>query len=375
MTSVKCRNSGVESNAGSFINLPKLTYAFRAPVSSMHSWALASLVFRLASQLSIRQSASDDLFHNAGEPLRVRHGAIIVAKRLFVQITEEMERFDAHVGPINSTLQEAPEVFHPVRVNVPVNILLRVIDDLVRVLAVERIVGEKFIGDDFRSFAHSHLYNVAEIVLAARLDMLHMNTARLALKQSEHDLLSERPASVDALGAFASVHVASLPANEGLIRFDRARHLAESAFLHREANPMVHEPRGLLGDAKPAMKLVTADSVLATNNQPRGGKPLLKRDGRVFKNGSGLQRKRRALMLGVALPYPSLCQPRHVIGPALGTDDLTVWPAKFGHELPAVLKIREPQNRLMESVWRFHESSMLQEPRYVKYIIAQVWKP
>jgi hypothetical protein len=39
MTSLKCWNSGVESKAGSFITLPKRLYAFRAPVSSLSSWA------------------------------------------------------------------------------------------------------------------------------------------------------------------------------------------------------------------------------------------------------------------------------------------------------------------------------------------------
>jgi hypothetical protein len=41
-----------------------------------------------------------------------------------------MEWLNAYVGTVDSALQQRPEVFHPVRVNMAVNVLLSVIDDL-----------------------------------------------------------------------------------------------------------------------------------------------------------------------------------------------------------------------------------------------------
>lgn len=282
-----------------------------------------------------------------------------------------MERLDRNVRAIDARFEQRPEVFHPIRVNMPVNVLLRVVDDLVRVVAIQDIVGEQFIGDDFRPTTNALSHHAAQIMLATSLYVLDMNSARLALKQAEHDLLSERAASLDALGAFASVHVAGFAADKGFVGFHSARHLSESTFLHRETNPMIHEPRGFLSDAKPAMKFVTADSVLATDHQPRGGEPLLKRNRGVFKNVASLQRKRRTLVLGVAFPHTRLCQPCHVVRSTLRALNNAIRPAEFGHELPAVLEIREPDNRLVERVWRFHKTSMKQERRYGKYITTE----
>lgn len=48
----------------------------------MHSWALASLVFRLASQLKHKSNGVQRLLHDTGEALRVGHGAIVVSETL-----------------------------------------------------------------------------------------------------------------------------------------------------------------------------------------------------------------------------------------------------------------------------------------------------
>jgi hypothetical protein len=48
-------------------------------------------------------------------------GAIVIAEYLLVQIAEQVERFDIYVGPLESALGQASEVFQPVRVNLPIN--------------------------------------------------------------------------------------------------------------------------------------------------------------------------------------------------------------------------------------------------------------
>jgi hypothetical protein len=42
---------------------------------------------------------------------------VVVAERLFIKITEQVKRFHAHVGTVQSALQRAPEVLHCVGVN------------------------------------------------------------------------------------------------------------------------------------------------------------------------------------------------------------------------------------------------------------------
>src|SRR5258708_2680132 len=54
-------------------------------------------------------------------------GTIVVPEHLFVQIPEQVERFDVDVCSFESTLEQAPEILKAVRVNLPVNVSLCVV--------------------------------------------------------------------------------------------------------------------------------------------------------------------------------------------------------------------------------------------------------
>jgi hypothetical protein len=55
---------------------------------------------------------------------RIGHLAIVQPKRLFVDVAEQVKRFNA------SRVQKRPEVFHRVSVGISVHVFYRVIDDL-----------------------------------------------------------------------------------------------------------------------------------------------------------------------------------------------------------------------------------------------------
>jgi hypothetical protein len=63
---------------------------------------------------------------------------------LNVEIAEQMERFDAHVGAADSTLEKTPEVFQSVRMHAIIDILLGM--DLVREVSAQPIIGKQRIG-------------------------------------------------------------------------------------------------------------------------------------------------------------------------------------------------------------------------------------
>jgi hypothetical protein len=185
-----------------------------------------------------------------------------------------------------------------------------------------------------------------------------------------YGLILAAGAGDDAL-AFGFVNVPGLAADERFIYFDFASEFIKPTLLHGETNPMEHEPCCLLGKAESAMDFVAADTVLATDNQPRGGKPLFKRDWRIFKDGSGLEREGGPLMSGIAFPHPLLGKPRQPLRATLRTPHDAIGPPQLHHELAAMLEVREPDNCISEGVWRFHVSSMRQIVRNVKYVIAQ----
>jgi hypothetical protein len=68
----------------------------------------------------------------AGTALRSRSAFVnffVKSERSFVQIAEEMEGLDVDVPALDRALKQAPEIFPDVRVNLAVNISLRVVND------------------------------------------------------------------------------------------------------------------------------------------------------------------------------------------------------------------------------------------------------
>jgi hypothetical protein len=55
---------------------------------------------------------------------------IVVSEHLFINVTEQMERFDADIGALQTTLEQTPEVLHSVSMNTTVNVPFRMVDEL-----------------------------------------------------------------------------------------------------------------------------------------------------------------------------------------------------------------------------------------------------
>jgi hypothetical protein len=370
MTSLKCWNSGVESNGAAFILSPVERGYVSRDSGAYGKEVSSSSLLSLASKLCVRHAASYDLLHDSGEAFRVCGFAIVVAESLFVQIPEQVEGLHADIGAVQTAFKQAPEVLHSVRVNIAVDVFDGMVDDGMAVVRIQPIVGQKFVTEDrgasFDAFADQAL----QFALATSLDMINYNFAA-AFNHSENDLFTIRPASMDFLRSLGLVHIAGLRADECFIDFDFASEHVKTPVLHGKADAMEHEPSGLLGDAKAAMQFVGTDTVFCPNDEPRGGEPLLKTDRGILEDGSGLQREGRARMLRIALPDAGLFKIGDVIGAATRAFDNAIRPTQFDHELSAMLEVREPDHRVSESVWRFHKPSMQQEARYVNYIIAK----
>lgn len=78
----------------------------------------------------------------------------VVAERLFVEVAEQMEWLDTHISSLNSALEQAPEVFEIVGVNVPVDVGNRMVNNLVRVVCGKIVVRWQRIGEKNRAGGH-----------------------------------------------------------------------------------------------------------------------------------------------------------------------------------------------------------------------------
>src|ERR1017187_6973303 len=109
MTSLKCWNSGVESNGSAFILSPLVCgVSFRVPAVSEEE-VVSSILLVLAGQLFVGNSASNDLFHYSNEAFRIGGLTVVVSECLFIDKSEQGERIHADVRAVQAAFQEAPE--------------------------------------------------------------------------------------------------------------------------------------------------------------------------------------------------------------------------------------------------------------------------
>lgn len=92
-----------------------------------------AVITGFASQLHIAKPLPDDALCGLNESPRVIVFALVKAKRLFVQIAEQVERLNAHVRPFNSSFKQAPKVFQSVGMDMAFRVALRVVDHVVDV--------------------------------------------------------------------------------------------------------------------------------------------------------------------------------------------------------------------------------------------------
>ena len=105
---------------------------------------------------------------------------LIKPERLLVKVAEQMERFNGHVGALKGALQQAPEVLQPVGVDLPINVRLGVVDDVVDVSRRSRpFVRDELIGVDVASRLRRCCANVRLASALLRLVLDDVEYARV----------------------------------------------------------------------------------------------------------------------------------------------------------------------------------------------------
>ena len=85
------------------------------------------------------------------EGTRVIGRTFVETKRLLIEVAEQMERFDAHVRPLDGAFQEAPVVSAAGGVDLPVHVLFAVVHNVVNVLALQPLIREMGVGVEVRA--------------------------------------------------------------------------------------------------------------------------------------------------------------------------------------------------------------------------------
>ncbi len=286
----------------------------------------------------------------------VRQFAEVKPEHLFVQIPEQVKLFHAYVGSLESALEQAPEVFQSIGVNLPVNVFFGMVNDLVlESLFPESLIGHKRIGvDRAPCFDVSANLSLQGVLFAIAHDRAANFSAAFKNPDDGHFVFCAS-LSNPAL-ALIGVHEASGPADESFVYFDLAPASAKfqnRAILHRKPDAMKHEPSRLLSDAKSAGYFVGTDSILAVCHHPHCDEPLVERKGGILKDSSYLTGELFPGVFCFALPQAPSRDEMNLFAPTSGALN-AVRPAALNHECEAVVGIGKMHDGLLKCFRLFH---------------------
>src|ERR1022692_710060 len=295
-----------------------------------------------------------------------------------------MKRFNANIRPIQSALQQAPEVFDALSMHATLDILFHVIDDVVSEVGSQSHVSHKLISHQFGTFRDS-LANrfVGDGLVAVGRDFCPHLAATF-----QHPVdNSFRPVLLAYLhfDSTVFVHVTGLAADEGFVNLNRcsgtADLCAEEFVLHSQTNPLQHEPSRFLAHLHIACDLVGTDTVFAVGQHPRRGKPLVQRNRTILVDRPDLDRELALGMVTATLPSaPLRVELAYFFRPTTGTNDLAILPAPYRNVINTVIRIREVDNRFLKASGLrfhcvFHEQNIAKITGRVKVINAVASQP
>src|SRR5205085_1452878 len=99
------------------------------------------LLRNIPDQFFIGQPATRYGFNRLNKAICILTLACVEPERLLIKITEQVKRFDAHIRSLNRTFQETPEVLYAVRVNLTVNVLLRMVNYLMDIFSIKAVIS------------------------------------------------------------------------------------------------------------------------------------------------------------------------------------------------------------------------------------------
>ncbi len=271
----------------------------------------------LVGQPPIGDATNKTLKAFRGVPANV---AVIQPERKLVDVPAYMVWADVVEGSVDTALQDRPDGFDAVNVNVAINVQpdvlsIGMVDRLVtEEEAVRPRIGKRFVRVDRGTGLHSRINHAAKRRLL-RITNRQQDRFPVPLAQSHDRSLTD--SATARVQLFPFVFIAFLPADVRLVNFNRAgkyRLIIAAGF----ADSVHHEPRRLLGNADLLRHLKRRDRLSGRDHQIHSVDPFVQGDVAALKNGAGPDGE--VFIAGVAAIEASLARADTLAGIADGAN-------------------------------------------------------
>ena len=297
--------------------------------------------------------------------------SIVEAERKLVQVQRQVLLADVMVRSHHATLQERPEVFEVLSMNLAAHVLaLHMVHSFMAETAMQMFVANILIGrDQADSVADSLTYETFQRRSRGVFDHLADHVA-LARDRTDDTNLARTKAASPKMLALASVLVLFLSTNESLVYFDDTHKLAEIGIGHSSAQAMAHIPscpcRRLLAK-KHSPNLPRRNALFALQDRVENLEPSFDRMLGVREDRSGCDRETEGVTLPTffvgAFPFPRLSDLVDGFGLAAAWAGYAIRPTTIGKVLTASRFVGESRHKCLEGQ---HEGNIAQAMLSVK---------
>jgi len=191
-------------------------------------------VYLFACELRVGEALASDLCHEESEAVGVSQGVVfgstvLEAEYLLVKVTIKMERFNSDVSPAQRALEQRPEIFDSLCVDLTANVLPRMIHHLMHELISKSIVGDGGICVDLAAGSNIRQNRFLQSFAPDIRNNPCADFASSAVEHSDDGCLTKIDIAAPLLSAnllqfesAASVHLPSVTADKGFVALYRA---------------------------------------------------------------------------------------------------------------------------------------------------------
>lgn len=221
-----------------------------------------------------------------------------------IEVQRQIFQADVVIRPYDPALEQGPEAFYAVAMDVPVHVALYVLHNLVRVsMPRERAVGYQFVRVDLRPWGGVILEERNQSPAGHFPEYTSADPAAALQHASDGNLRRAAPPH-PALAALLVSRLLSR-VKVGLVGLKDARESHNKLILaHRRADAMQEVPRRAVRHVDMPLKLASAHALLARSNEVKGQEPFRERKMRTMHHGS--RRSGELLAATVALVLTSI---------------------------------------------------------------------
>lgn len=205
------------------------------------------------------------------------------AERKFIDIALHVLDGEMVIDPVVAALQDRPHAFDAIRVRHTVYVLLGAVIDCAMVVAIDASVGRMGIRAEHRIIFDVRCHGVLN---GLRIGIVNHNRLNVSAALTHAENSSFANCTATLVQFFVLVLIVFLAANVRLIRFNDSQQHAPAVRIiaARLANPLHHEPRGLLRDAEFLGNLHRRNALACGGNQVHRIQPFIQGDVRALEN-------------------------------------------------------------------------------------------